>query len=124
MLGETSDPREIFVVNTCEDISIGLITQIATVQFCRTPACWAKLGGEPLPLDDFPDDGTSFFYQKAYDSVRGRFEDVPSGIPCSDSEELGTFCECCERQRLIHMRTLPTVAEPIDEGKPSCDEVK
>ena len=123
VLGETSDPREIFVVNTCEDISFGVISKVATVQFRPIPANWAKLGGDPFLVEDFPDDGKSFFYQKCYDSLRGRFEDVPSDISCPESGELATFCECCEKQRLMDSKNLPFVAEPLDEEKSAKDEV-
>ncbi len=123
VLGETSDPREIFVVTACEDISFGLIAQVATVQFSRTPTNWSNLGGEPLPIDDFPDDGTTFFYQKTYDPIRGRFEDVPASISCPETEEQIAFCECCERQRLLETLKSPSVGEPLDCSKTSQDEV-
>lgn len=123
MLGETSDPREIFVVNVCEDVSFGLILKVATVQYCRTPVNWHMLGGEPLPVDDFPDDGTSFFYQKMYDAGRGRFEDINEKIECPETEEPSVFCACCELQRLADLRNTPSASEPIEEENVSQDEV-
>jgi len=123
VLGETSDPREIFVVNVCEDVSLGLIMKVATVQYCQTPAGWHMLGGEPLPVDDFPDDGSSFFYQKVYDASRGRFEDIKEKIECPDTEEPCVFCQCCEIQRLADIMKTPSACEPLEDENSSQDEV-
>lgn len=122
VLGETSDPREIFVVNVCEDVSFGLITKVATVQYCPTPDNWHMLGGEPLPVDDFPDDGTSFFFQKMYDAARGRFEDVKD-VACPDTEEPSAFCASCEIQRLADAMKTPSALEPLEEESSPQDEV-
>lgn len=123
VLGETCDPREIFVVNACEDILVGLVLQAATVHYHQTPANWASLGGKPLPIDDFPEDGVSFFYQKAYDAVKGRFEDVQLSSN-SDREDHMPFCECCERQKLADSKKSPSVGLPLEDVNSSLNEVK
>lgn len=124
VLGETSDQREIFLVNVCEDVSFGLIMQVATVQYHKTPHNWHMLGGEPLPIDDLPDDGTSFFYQKMYDAGRGRFEDIKEDIVCPDTEESSIFCQCCEIQRLADVMKTPSASELMEEEESVQKEVK
>lgn len=67
MLGETSDPQELFLIDECEDSLLSVVGGKATVKLLDVPADWASLGGRPiseLTVDVGPDDGKTFFCQK------------------------------------------------------------
>jgi DNA (cytosine-5)-methyltransferase 1 len=65
VLGETSDPAELFVVDQCEDFELSAITRKATVTQKVIPSNWAELGGLELPHErTVEDDGKTFFFQK------------------------------------------------------------
>lgn len=61
ILGDTSDPRELFLVDSCDDMSLTAITGRVHVQ-----------------LDEMEGD---FFVRKWYDPDRARFEDPPVTVP-------------------------------------------
>jgi DNA (cytosine-5)-methyltransferase 1 len=64
VLGETSDPVELFVVDQCETFDLSAITRKATVTQ-KVPSNWAELGGLELPHEHvIEDDGKTFFIQK------------------------------------------------------------
>lgn len=69
MLGEVSDPQELFLINECEDSLLSAVGCKASVTCLETPANWAELGGSSLTdllINVGKDDGKTFFYQKRY----------------------------------------------------------
>lgn len=69
MLGEVSDPQELFLINECEDSLLSAVACKASVTCLETPADWAQLGGSSLTdllINVGKDDGKTFFYQKRY----------------------------------------------------------
>lgn len=65
VLGETSDPAELFVIDQCEDFDLSAITGKAIVSQKVIPSNWAELGGVELQHEHaVEDDGKTFFTQK------------------------------------------------------------
>ncbi|GIY34057.1 hypothetical protein CDAR_419951 [Caerostris darwini] len=79
IIGETSDPQELFGTFECEDKEMYTIKCKCTVVFKEPLENWFELGGTEESLSDLPllDNEKSFFYQKWYDSETCRFEDPP-----------------------------------------------
>ncbi|KAB0791577.1 hypothetical protein PPYR_03377 [Photinus pyralis] len=96
VLGETSDPRELFVVDVCENCPLGSIVRKAKVEKRKLANNWAICGG----LDKLPprleDDGRTFFYSKRYDSDYSRFVDYSEEKP--DGSLPYTPCDGCRRR--------------------------
>ena len=79
VLGETSDPCELFLVDSCEDTLLSAVTGKVCVELKIPPLDWRMLGGqESLDVDKVDqEDGNRFYYQKWYDQDTARFEDPP-----------------------------------------------
>lgn len=80
VLGEASDPSELFVVDSCGDSPLGAVVGKVTVSLCQPdPENWRMQGGEEEEMEENQDEGndTDFFVQKYYDSATARFEDIP-----------------------------------------------
>lgn len=87
VLGQTSDPREIFVADVCGNFPLGSIVRKAFVEFRQISRDWFNNGGLDVLPPQLEDDGQTFFYNKRYDSVHGRFEyatvgDLDANAPC------------------------------------------
>ncbi|KAJ8970400.1 hypothetical protein NQ317_001491 [Molorchus minor] len=55
ILGETADPRELFLVDNCEDLPLGGIVRKAEVEYRGMPENWFEVGGDlnlQEPLED------------------------------------------------------------------------
>ncbi|KAJ8981448.1 hypothetical protein NQ317_000123 [Molorchus minor] len=64
ILGEIADPRELFVVDDCDDYPVGCIIKKAVVEFKKNPENWTDLGGEnclPVELED--NENIYFFFK-------------------------------------------------------------
>ncbi len=83
LLGEASDPSELFVVASCNDSPLGAVVGKVTVNIQQPDLeKWSMLGGEEEEEEEsreIQDEGnnTKFFVQKYYDSDKARFEDIP-----------------------------------------------
>lgn len=110
VLGETSDPCELFLVDACNSLPLEVASQVAHIIY--KPPSRNGVGDEELDKDNhFTDDGKSFFYQMHYNAKEGRFEDVPADPPCLNAEKAHRFCVSCERGFLLGKRIIPTVGE-------------
>ena len=112
LLGETSDPLELFLVNDCQDTSMNFITYKVKVTYKKPADDWFMVGGvvnEPV----FEDDGKSFFYQKWYDPEQARFEDPPE-VEKPD-ESTPTFCPSCLRIKKKELFETVVLGEQIEE---------
>lgn len=70
VLGETSDPQELFVMDECENSVLRAISGKAIVKHLEIPSNWSELGGskvENLKIDR--DNGNMFYYQKRYTDI-------------------------------------------------------
>ncbi|KRT82621.1 hypothetical protein AMK59_4034 [Oryctes borbonicus] len=111
VLGETADPRELFVADFCENCPLGSIVRRAKVERRRTPKDWFERGG----LDNLPppmeDDGESFFYSKRYIGDVGRFEDI---VEEEVDESLPfTPCSACIRITKKKREKKPTLVNDV-----------
>ncbi|KAJ8969760.1 hypothetical protein NQ314_001597, partial [Rhamnusium bicolor] len=102
ILGETADPRELFVVDDCDDYPLGCILQKTEVEFRKNPQDWADLGGNlnlPLIVEDKT---TLYFFSKIYDYEFSKFKDYNEDIT-----ELTDACVSCKWQRNIKSNETP-----------------
>lgn len=126
LLGETSDPLELFLVDDCQDTPLNFILYKAKVVYKKSSADWFMVGG----VDDretenlIPeDDGRSFFFQKWYEPDMARFEDPHEDDLKVIEDATSNFCPSCTRiqeQKLYETPILGDIAgSPDDEPKSS-----
>ncbi|XP_028404801.1 DNA (cytosine-5)-methyltransferase 1-like isoform X2 [Dendronephthya gigantea] len=89
VLGNTGDPRELFLVDQCEDNPLGSIMAKCTV-------IYKPQGEEQIDYTRHEDDGDIFFYQMWYDERQARFEQHLEDYHKRSEEEVG--CISCLRQ--------------------------
>ncbi|XP_045146253.1 DNA (cytosine-5)-methyltransferase 1 isoform X3 [Echinops telfairi] len=108
VLGATSDPLELFLVDECEDMQLSYIH--SRVEVCYKPPSenWAKEGGlEP------EDTGNTYFYQMWYDPDYARFESPPQTQPTEDNKY--KFCASCVRLGEMRQKEIPRVLEQLED---------
>jgi len=94
VLGETSNPSELFVVDLCGDSPLGALVGKVMVTFnLSEPEAWCQEGGREQEAKEEQDEGsdTHFFVQKFYNSDMARFEDIPGDYL---TFEPGHCCSC------------------------------
>ncbi|CAH1179610.1 unnamed protein product [Phaedon cochleariae] len=104
VLGETADPRELFVVDDCEDLPLGSIVRNAEVEYRKVPENWSSVGGDLNLEETNEDDGKTFFYSKRFDE--NRFVDVDF-----DVENWTGECYSCRRKSEQKKYNAPIFAE-------------
>ncbi|KAL1124037.1 hypothetical protein AAG570_001807 [Ranatra chinensis] len=119
VLGETGDPKELFVVDECENSLLNGVTGKVTVVFKPPAPEWHTDGGKSLAESSdasfsLPDDDKSFFYQKRYDDIYGRFEDPKADPACKNPANAHRFCVSCERLYQRQKFEMPRVDEKIE----------
>ena len=119
VLGETcDDPRELVIVEDCEDLLLSAIVKVVNVKYKPLdPVKWKSEGGVEDPdqilqtEEDHSD--TTFWYRYLYHGRTGRFEDPPI---CPDVVNNIKGCSCCDRLASIRQRDLPKLGKKLDEG--------
>lgn len=122
VLGESGDPRELFVVDECENCPLGTIVRKAEVELRKPDPNWKFNGGLdhlPEPLED---NGKTFFYSKRYDGERGRFEDL---LPEVEGKVDYKPCMSCRRTCDKKNKEKPRLDDDVvywknDEYKAGC----
>ena len=117
VLGETSDPLELFLVDDCEDSDLQYTISKVKVIEKSVPSDWFMLGGEEASRPVAEDDGKTFYYQKFYDPELARFEDppTPEEIPDHLTEK---YCWSCQRlNELRKVCIVPALSVLLDQGK-------
>ncbi|KAJ8922234.1 hypothetical protein NQ315_004171 [Exocentrus adspersus] len=104
ILGETADPRELFLVDNCEDLPLGTIVHKAEVEFRKPPSNWFDLGGELSLQEPLEDDGKTFFYAKRLEG--NRFIDVETSFKDVDDK-----CDSCRRKAENNLYNTPIYIE-------------
>ncbi|KAG7199233.1 hypothetical protein KM043_018102 [Ampulex compressa] len=113
VLGETSDPLELFLLDECDNIPFTSVKSKATVIYKKSPENWANLGNADIEPDDEIKDknGKTFFYQKKYIPETARFEDLSADPECSKKEIHHRFCPACVRFTTLQCYYTPKVFE-------------
>ncbi|OAD57514.1 DNA (cytosine-5)-methyltransferase 1 [Eufriesea mexicana] len=88
ILGETSDPIELFLSDDCDDIPFKSVRSKCTVIFKNILENWTKLA---------------------------RFEDPSPDLQCLRKETTHRFCSACARLRALEQFNTPKVYERIEE---------
>ena len=100
VLGETGDPTELFLVDSCDDTPLYAVIRRVQVDYKPSPSNWAELGGVDEGEDEGEEDGVHFFYQKWYDADTARFEDVPPECRLQEGKPLLGECYSCTRKEI------------------------
>ncbi|XP_066260848.1 DNA (cytosine-5)-methyltransferase 1-like [Euwallacea similis] len=75
ILGDKSDPKELFLVDHCEDVPLKYILDKTKVNQIRYQSNWYQSGGLDMININESDDGTSYYFSKRYDYNNSRFVD-------------------------------------------------
>uniref|UniRef100_A0A8C3QTV2 DNA (cytosine-5)-methyltransferase 1 n=1 Tax=Cyanoderma ruficeps TaxID=181631 RepID=A0A8C3QTV2_9PASS len=86
VLGATSDPLELFLVDECEDMQLSYIHGKVNVIYKAPSDNWAMQGGLDTEIKMVEDDGRTYFYQMWYDQEYARFESPPGARPSDDNK--------------------------------------
>uniref|UniRef100_A0A8C3KF53 DNA (cytosine-5)-methyltransferase n=1 Tax=Calidris pygmaea TaxID=425635 RepID=A0A8C3KF53_9CHAR len=114
VLGATSDPLELFLVDECEDMQLSYIHGKVKVIYKAPSENWSMEGGLDMEIKMVEDDGRTYFYQMWYDQEYARFESPPKTQPTEDNKY--KFCMSCTRLDEVRHKEIPKVAEPLEEG--------
>uniref|UniRef100_A0A672UVW2 DNA (cytosine-5)-methyltransferase n=1 Tax=Strigops habroptila TaxID=2489341 RepID=A0A672UVW2_STRHB len=114
VLGATSDPLELFLVDECEDMQLSYIHGKVNVIYKAPSENWFMEGGLDMEIKMVEDDGRTYFYQMWYDQEYARFESPPKTQPTEDNKY--KFCMSCTRLDEVRHKEIPKVAEPLEEG--------
>uniref|UniRef100_A0A2S2Q3B0 Cytosine-specific methyltransferase n=1 Tax=Sipha flava TaxID=143950 RepID=A0A2S2Q3B0_9HEMI len=114
VLGEASDPQEIFSLKKCMNIDLTHIVKILDVTQKIPRKDWFNLGGSKLqellePVNR--NNKKSFFYQLQYDDEFGRFE-YPED---SNNDKNDKYCKNCEDNFLEKKLQTPELLEFIEK---------
>uniref|UniRef100_A0A673YD48 DNA (cytosine-5)-methyltransferase n=1 Tax=Salmo trutta TaxID=8032 RepID=A0A673YD48_SALTR len=114
VLGESSDPLELFLVEDCEDMQLSYVEGKVNVMYKAPSDSWFMEGGmvEDIKVID-DDNGKNFFYQLWYEGDCARFETPPTSTPQEDCKY--NFCASCSRAEEREEQETPRVFEPIKD---------
>uniref|UniRef100_A0A8D2KV02 DNA (cytosine-5)-methyltransferase n=1 Tax=Varanus komodoensis TaxID=61221 RepID=A0A8D2KV02_VARKO len=115
VLGATSDPLELFLVDECEDMQLAYIHGKVNVIYKAPSENWSLQGGLDVEIKMVEDDGRTYFYQMWYDQEYARFETPPKIQPTEDNKH--KFCMSCIRLDEVRQKEIPKVIEPQEESE-------
>uniref|UniRef100_A0A6J0V8B4 DNA (cytosine-5)-methyltransferase n=1 Tax=Pogona vitticeps TaxID=103695 RepID=A0A6J0V8B4_9SAUR len=115
VLGATSDPLELFLVDECEDMQLSYIHGKVHVIYKAPSENWSLEGGLDVEIKMVEDDGRTYFYQMWYDQEYARFETPPKTQPTEDNKH--KFCMSCTRLDEVRQKEIPKVIEPQEESE-------
>ncbi|XP_076753512.1 DNA (cytosine-5)-methyltransferase PliMCI [Xylocopa sonorina] len=117
VLGETSDPLELFLLDECDNVPFTSIKSKATVIYKTSPKNWNELGNADIsPEDEMQNkNGKTFFYQKKYTPETARFEDPSVDPVCPRKEISHRFCPACVRFTALQCYYTPKVFDREEE---------
>uniref|UniRef100_A0A3Q1C2H1 DNA (cytosine-5)-methyltransferase n=1 Tax=Amphiprion ocellaris TaxID=80972 RepID=A0A3Q1C2H1_AMPOC len=111
VLGESSDPLELVIVDECEDMLLNYVQGKVNVMYKAPSNNWFMEGGIDVDIKVIEDDGKSFFYQFWYDTEFARFETPPKTSPSEQCEF--KFCGSCTRTKKREEQEIPCAFEPL-----------
>uniref|UniRef100_A0A673C4R3 DNA (cytosine-5)-methyltransferase 1 n=1 Tax=Sphaeramia orbicularis TaxID=375764 RepID=A0A673C4R3_9TELE len=112
VLGESSDPLEVVIVDECEDMLLNYVQGLVKITYKAPSDNWFMEGGMDVDIKVIEDDGMSFFYQFWYDTDFARFETPPKTNPSQDCKY--TFCGSCARTKEREEQAKPHAFEPLE----------
>ncbi|XP_034290201.1 DNA (cytosine-5)-methyltransferase 1 [Pantherophis guttatus] len=115
VLGATSDPLELFLVDECEDMQLSYIHGKVNVLYKAPPENWSLEGGLDVEIKIVEDDGRTYFYQMWYDQEYARFETPPKIQPTEDNKH--KFCMSCAHLDEARQKEIPKVSESQEESE-------
>lgn len=113
VLGATSDPLELFLVDECEDMQLSYIHSKVKVIYKAPSENWALEGGMDPEALITEDDGKTYFYQLWYDQDYARFESPPKTQPTEDNKY--KFCVSCACLAELRQKEIPRVLEQLED---------
>ncbi|XP_051827368.1 DNA (cytosine-5)-methyltransferase 1-like [Antechinus flavipes] len=113
VLGATSDPLELFLVDECEDMELSYIHSKVNVIYKAPSENWSMEGGSDVEPKMVEDDGRTYFYQFWYDPDYARFESPPTIQPTENNKY--KFCASCAHQSEMSKKNALKVLEPLKE---------
>ncbi|XP_073076287.1 DNA (cytosine-5)-methyltransferase 1 isoform X6 [Manis javanica] len=113
VLGATSDPLELFLVDECEDMQLSYIHSKVKVVYRAPSENWALEGGMDPEALKAEDDGKTYFYQLWYDQDYARFESPPKTQATEDNKY--KFCASCARLVEMRQKEIPRVMEQLED---------
>ncbi|VVC27920.1 DNA (cytosine-5)-methyltransferase 1-like,Bromo adjacent homology (BAH) domain,DNA (cytosine-5)- [Cinara cedri] len=118
ILGDTSDPRELYLLKKCTDIDIKHIIQVADVTYKKPSKDWFKLGDSKLKDILEPVDRkkiNTFFYQFQYNDEFGRFEHPDSSEILFRGKNQNKCCSNCIKKDLEIKTQIPKLLKYIEK---------
>uniref|UniRef100_A0A7N6AY15 DNA (cytosine-5)-methyltransferase n=1 Tax=Anabas testudineus TaxID=64144 RepID=A0A7N6AY15_ANATE len=112
VLGESSDPLELMLVDECEDMLLNYVQDKVNVTYKAPSNNWFMEGGMDVDIKVIEDDGKSFFYQFWYDTEFARFEMPPKTSQPEDCKF--KFCGSCARIKEREEQEIPRAFEPLE----------
>lgn len=118
VLGEASDPQELFALKNCKNVEIQNVLQILDVSFKKPSDNWVNHGNSKLqdllePVDR--NNENSYFYQFQYDDEFGRFEYPQPENQKNDNKYDGKYCSNCEIDDFNKKSEIPELLDLIEK---------
>ncbi|XP_023241204.1 DNA (cytosine-5)-methyltransferase 1-like [Centruroides sculpturatus] len=116
VLGETSDPLEVFVICECDDSHLSSVVSKCKVIYKMPDKNWFLNGGNEEINTDLcnSEDEKTFFYQKWYDSQTSRFIDPPD-LEVYKNDDVIQSCISCNKLQEWHEINIQQVGELIEK---------
>ena len=120
VLGELSDPKELFALDDCEDVQLFELRHKVNVSYWPVPEDWREQGGTedavmPPPVAD---DQFSFWFRMKYEPRHARFTKVDYDDEFStdcDPDVMGT-CRLCNTLNKQSFKEVPKAINPVDSS--------
>jgi hypothetical protein len=96
ILGETAGPRELFVLDRCDDAPLGSIAGKISVDYIGRDDAEGRTGLGVVELNYH--EVNHYFYRLAYSEVDDHFEECPDYTFSSYTDK--KHCDCCEKIKL------------------------
>lgn len=94
VLGDFSDPRELFLTESCDEVTLSAVANVCDVKHFPVPENWSMQGGCPYPNPPIDkNNGRAFYFRQLYDPIHARFCDLPSAF----DNDAPLFCLSCDK---------------------------
>nr|ALB00265.1 DNA (cytosine-5)-methyltransferase [Tigriopus japonicus] len=121
VLGMTSDPRELFLINSCEDIQLFEVVHKVDCCFWPVSEDWHQVGGTEEAIKSAPISGneSSFWFRFKYDAQLARFESVSYNedfFNIDEPDTIGCCVNCLKvEQKVMKQKPFLPVLKPQED---------